>query len=54
MTKLTSVELVRISLPMVAPFRTSFGTEQTRDILLVKVSTPEAEGWGECVAMHTP
>jgi O-succinylbenzoate synthase len=39
---------------MVAPFRTSFGTEHNRDILLIKVTTPEAEGWGECVAMHSP
>lgn len=54
MSKITRVDLVRISLPMVAPFRTSFGTEQNRDILLVHVFTPEAEGWGECVAMHAP
>ena len=54
MTKLTSVELIRISLPMVSPFRTSFGTERERDILLVHVLTPESEGWGECVAMALP
>lgn len=54
MTKLQSVELRRISLPLVGPFRTSFGTEMSRDILLVRVITPEAEGWGECVAMAVP
>lgn len=52
--KLTSVDLIRISLPLVSPFRTSFGIEQDRDILLVRVTTPESEGWGECVAMHAP
>ena len=52
--KLTGVELRRISMPLVAPFRTSFGTETTRDILLVHVLTDEAEGWGECVAMSHP
>lgn len=52
--KLTDVELRRISMPLVAPFRTSFGTETTRDILLVRVITEEAEGWGECVAMTSP
>jgi O-succinylbenzoate synthase len=52
--KLTGVELRRISMPLVAPFRTSFGTETTRDVLLLRVVTDEAEGWGECVAMSDP
>src|SRR5262249_16422084 len=52
--KLTGVELRRIQMPMVAPFRTSFGTEQNRDILLVRAVTAEAEGWAECVAMSHP
>src|SRR5262249_60324920 len=52
--KLTGVELRRIRMPLVAPFRTSFGTETTRDILLLRVVTGEAEGWGECVAMSDP
>jgi O-succinylbenzoate synthase len=52
--KLTAVELRRISLPLVAPFRTSFGTEVTKQALLVRVITPESEGWGECVAMDAP
>jgi o-succinylbenzoate synthase len=34
--KLTGVELRRISMPLVAPFRTSFGVESTRDILLLR------------------
>jgi o-succinylbenzoate synthase len=52
--KLRQVELRRIRLPLVSPFRTSFGTEQARDILLVKVTSDEAEGWGECVAGAEP
>jgi O-succinylbenzoate synthase len=52
--RLTGVELRRIAMPLVAPFRTSFGTETTRDILLVRAVTDEAEGWGECVAMADP
>jgi O-succinylbenzoate synthase len=52
--KLDAVELRRIRLPLVAPFRTSFGTEIVRDVLLVRAITPEAEGWGECVAMSEP
>ena len=52
--KLTGIELRRISMPLVAPFRTSFGTETERDVLLVRAVTPDAEGWGECVAMSGP
>ncbi|HZY75263.1 MAG TPA: o-succinylbenzoate synthase [Jatrophihabitantaceae bacterium] len=52
--KLTGVELRRIQMPLVAPFRTSFGVESLRDILLLRVVTDDAEGWGECVAMSRP
>ena len=41
-------------MPLVTPFRTSFGTQIERDVLLVRVVTPEADGWGECVAMTQP
>ena len=52
--KLTSVELVRIAMPLVSPFRTSFGTQTSRQILLVHVTTPDAEGWAECVTLEDP
>jgi O-succinylbenzoate synthase len=51
---LTGVELRRIALPLVAPFRTSFGTQTCRDVLLLRLVTDAAEGWGECVAMSDP
>ena len=49
-----AVELIRVRLPLVAPFRTSFGTETRRDVLLVHVLAGNSEGWGECVAMQEP
>jgi O-succinylbenzoate synthase len=52
--KLTGVELRRVALPLVTPFRTSFGVEQDRDVLLVRAVTDRAEGWGECVAAAEP
>jgi o-succinylbenzoate synthase len=52
--RLESVELRRIRLPLVSPFRTSLGTEHEREILLVRVVGPDAEGWGECVAFGGP
>src|SRR5262245_14458471 len=44
----------RIALDLVTPFRTSFGVETSRDILLLHVTTDAGEGWGECVASHEP
>jgi O-succinylbenzoate synthase len=52
--KLAGVELRRITMPLVAPFRTSFGTQTVRDVLLLRVVSDEAEGWGECVASSDP
>ncbi len=54
MMQLQQLELRRIALDLVTPFRTSFGTEQLRDILLLHVTTDQGEGWGECVAMAEP
>lgn len=52
--KLTGIELRRIGMPLVAPFRTSFGVQTARDVLLIRVVSADAEGWGECVAMADP
>jgi O-succinylbenzoate synthase len=52
--KLLGLEIRRIQLPFVSPFRTSFGTELGRDALILRALTPDAEGWSECVAMDAP
>jgi O-succinylbenzoate synthase len=46
-------------LPLVSPFRTSFGSQTERDILLLRVELADGsgtltEGWGECVALGEP
>jgi O-succinylbenzoate synthase len=52
--KLQAFELRRIAMPLVRPFRTSFGVQTSRDVLLVHVVSDEGEGWGECVALANP
>ncbi|MFF8430679.1 o-succinylbenzoate synthase [Streptomyces sp. NPDC016566] len=49
-----AVELRRVAIPLVSPFRTSFSTQTRRDVLLVRVLTDQAEGWAECVALADP
>jgi O-succinylbenzoate synthase len=45
-------------MPLVTPFRTSFGSQTARDILLVRAEltdgTDVVDGWGECVALSEP
>ncbi len=61
--KLAGVEAIRVAMPLVAPFRTSFGTETRRDVLLLRavLADPasgggggEVEGWAECVSDNHP
>ena len=50
-----SVEIRTIALPLVRPFRTSFGTQNDRELLLIKITMHDGvEGWAECVAMSEP
>ena len=55
---ITGLRLHRLSMPLVSPFTTSFGTEHTREALIVEVgadtATGPVTGWGECVAMEEP
>ncbi len=53
--RIQDIDLITIHLPLVRPFRTSFGTQTSREVLLVKiVSDTGAVGWAECVAMSQP
>ncbi len=53
--KLKEIELRIIHLPLIRPFRTSFGTQTSREVLMVKVTNENGtSGWAECVAMSEP
>lgn len=52
--KIESIELRRVSMPLVAPFRTSYASTSTRDTIVVRVRTADAEGWAECAAEPDP
>ena len=49
-----AIELVRASIDLVTPMRTSYGVNTQRDVLYVHVLGDNAEGWGECVALPEP
>ncbi|HEV3474640.1 MAG TPA: o-succinylbenzoate synthase [Actinomycetota bacterium] len=55
MKGLAAVELLRVRLPLVRPFTTSFGTTSAKECVLVRAAGDDgAEGWGECTAMERP
>lgn len=47
-------EIRRIRLPLVSPFRTSFGVSVERETFLLRVVTADAEGWAESAAEPEP
>ncbi|MFC8248510.1 o-succinylbenzoate synthase [Streptomyces chartreusis] len=52
--KLERVELLHVSIPLITPFRTSFGTMTKKDTFLLHAVTDEAEGWAEFAADPQP
>jgi O-succinylbenzoate synthase len=52
--ELKAVELREVALPLVRPFRTSFGEEREKRAILVRTIGDDVEGWGECVASDEP
>jgi O-succinylbenzoate synthase len=52
--RIERIELHHIELPLVHPFETSFGREETRPCILVAVHADGLTGWGECCAMAEP
>ncbi len=43
-----------MKVPLVAPFRTSFGTSNHKDTFVLHLTTDESEGWAECGAEADP
>src|SRR5690349_5983424 len=57
--KLRSIRLHHVELPLVAPFTTSFGTQNSKRCFLVEAQLETSDGrlvtgWGENVAMDQP
>ena len=54
MTRVRSLELRLVAIPLVRPFRTSFGESTEKVCVLARVETDDALGWGECVSDVEP
>ncbi|MDB5077682.1 MAG: O-succinylbenzoate synthase [Chloroflexi bacterium] len=52
--RIEELDVRYVSMPLITPFTTSFGTEVTRPCLIIRLAGEGAEGWGECVAGDGP
>ena len=52
--KLDSLSLRHLSMPLVAPFETSFGRSTDRECILISLQSGGLTGYGECVADRDP
>lgn len=52
--KINSLTLHHISMPLVAPFETSFGRETDRECVIITLQADGLTGYGECVASREP
>lgn len=52
--KIESITLHHISMPLVAPFETSFGRETDRQCVVITLQAEGLTGYGECVATRDP
>ena len=52
--KIETITLHHISMPLVAPFETSFGRETDRQCIIITLQAEGLTGYGECVASREP
>jgi O-succinylbenzoate synthase len=52
--RIDQIEMRHLRMRLVAPFETSFGVEDDREALVLRVRSEGIEGWGECVAGAFP
>ena len=54
MITIERVEMRHIRMPLLSPFETSFGVEDDREAIVLRLWADGLEGWGECVAGAFP
>jgi O-succinylbenzoate synthase len=52
--KIDSIEIYRVKMPLIYPFRTAFGNDDTIESILVKMTSGGHFGWGESTPWQSP
>ena len=54
MMEISRIEIYRVAMPLVYPFRTAFGNDETIESVLVRLCAGDAYGWGEAASWRHP
>jgi o-succinylbenzoate synthase len=54
MPRIESIEIYRVATPLLYPFRTAFGNDETIESVLVKMTADGIVGWGEAAPWRNP
>jgi len=52
--KIDAIEIYRVGLPLVYPFRTAYGNDDRIETILVKLTSGNQHGWGEATPWQSP
>ena len=52
--KIEAIELHRVAMPVIYPFRTAYGDGHVIESVLVRMSAGGLDGWGESTAWESP
>jgi len=52
--RIDRIEIHRVAMPLIYPFRTAFGNDQTIESVLVKIQSGPFVGWGEAAPWRDP
>jgi O-succinylbenzoate synthase len=52
--RIDAIEIVRVAMPLVYPFRTAFGDDDTIESVLVRLTSGDLYGWGEGAPWRFP
>ena len=52
--RINAIEIYRVSMPLVYPFRTAFGNDEVIESILVRMRSGQAYGWGEATPWRWP
>src|SRR3990172_4463814 len=52
--RIESIEIYRVAMPLIYPFRTAFGETRVVESVLVKMSSGNSFGWGEAAPWALP
>ena len=52
--RIEAIEIYRVSMPLVYPFRTAFGNDEVIESILVRMRSGKTYGWGEATPWRSP